>query len=51
MQGKAGQVARGLNTIAGRVSKNSAALAAYGVHIKDSNGNLRSTYSILTDLS
>lgn len=50
MQGKAGQVARGLNTIASRVTKNSSALAAYGIHIKDSNGNLRSTYSILSDL-
>lgn len=51
MHGKAQQVARGLNTVAGRVAKNGDALAKYGVSVKDSNGNLRSTFDILKDLS
>lgn len=50
-QGRASQVARGLNMIATRVAKNEDALAKYDVSIKDSNGELRSTYDILSDLS
>lgn len=50
-QGRASQVARGLNMIATRVAKNEDALAEYDVAIKDSNGELRSTYEILSDLS
>ena len=50
-QGKSQQVARGLNTISSRISKNEKALAEYGVAIKDGNGNLRSTYDILADLA
>jgi hypothetical protein len=50
MHGKSQQVSRGLNTIAGRVAKNSDALKKYGVSVNDSNGNLRSTYDILGDL-
>ena len=37
--------------IATRVAKNEEELAKYDVAIKDSNGQLRSTYQILTDLS
>lgn len=50
-QGKSSQVARGLNMIATRVAKAEGDLANYGVAIKDSNGNLRSTYDILMDLA
>ena len=50
-QGRATQVARGLNMIATRVAKNEDALKKYGVSIYDSNGQLKSTYQILTELS
>lgn len=49
-QGKSQQVARGLNQIANRISKNEEALAKYGVAVKDQNGNLRSTFDVLRDL-
>lgn len=50
-QGRSQQVARGLNMIATRVAKNEEELAKYDVSVKDSNGELRSTYDILTDLA
>ena len=50
-QGRSQQVARGLNMIATRVSKNEDALKKYDVAVKDSNGELRSTYDILSDLA
>lgn len=50
-QGKSQQVARGLNTVASRVAKNEQALKDFGVEIYDQEGNLRSTYDILYDLS
>lgn len=50
MIGKSAQVARGLNTIAGRLVKNEALLKDYGVSIYDTNGNLNSTYEILKQL-
>ena len=37
--------------IATRVAKNEDELAKYDVAVKDSNGELRSTYDILSDLS
>ena len=43
-------MARGLNMIATRVAKSSEALAEYGVAVKDTSGELRSTYDILVDL-
>lgn len=50
-QGKSQQVARGLNTVASRVTKNASALAEYGVQIYDSNNQLKSTYDILSELA
>ena len=50
-QGRSQQVARGLNTIASRVAKNEKVLKEYGVEIYDINGNLKSTYDILSELS
>lgn len=50
-QGKSQQVARGLNTVASRVAKNEQALKEFGIEIYDQEGNLRSTYDILYDLS
>ena len=50
-QGRATQVARGLNMIATRVAKNKDALEEYGVAIYDENNQLKSTYQILTELS
>ena len=50
-QGRSSQVARGLNMIATRVSKNEKALKDYGVSIYDASGELRSTYDILVDLA
>lgn len=48
--GRSQQVARGLNTISSRISKNGEALSKYGVDINDTNGNLKSTYEILSEL-
>lgn len=50
-QGKSQQVARGLNTIASRIVKNEKALNDYGVTTRDVNGDILSTYQILTNLS
>ena len=50
MQGRPAQVARGLNTIAGRIVSNQDALAEYGIIVQDVNGNLKSTYNVLAEL-
>lgn len=50
MQGRPVQVARGLNTIAGRIVSNQNALAEYGIIVQDVNGNLKSTYDVLAEL-
>lgn len=50
MTGRSAQVARGLNTIAARIVKNQDALAEYGIAVEDANGNLKSTYDVLTEL-
>lgn len=50
MQGRPAQVARGLNTIAGRIVSNQDALAEYGIIVQDVNGNLKSTYDVLAEL-
>lgn len=51
MVNKSSQVARGLNTIAGRLVKNSDLLKQYGVEVVKSNGELNSTYDVLTQLA
>ena len=50
LQGRPAQVARGLNTIAGRIVSNQDALAEYGITVQDVNGNLKSTYDVLAEL-
>ena len=50
MTGRSSQVARGLNTIASRIVKNKADLEAYGIQVEDTNGNLKSTYDVLSEL-
>lgn len=50
LQGRPAQVARGLTTIAGRIVKNQEALAEYGIQVQDVNGNLKSTYAVLSEL-
>ena len=50
-QGQSQRVARALNTIAIRVTKNKDALLKYGVVVENTDGSLRSTYDILTELS
>ena len=50
-QGRSTQVARGLNMIATRVAKNGDELKKYGVDINDANGQLKSTFQILQELS
>lgn len=50
LQGRPAQVARGLNTIAGRIVSNQDALAEYGIIVQDVNGNLKSTYDVLAEL-
>lgn len=51
MVGRSAQVARGLSTIASNTAKSSEALAEYGIAVYDAEGNFRSTYDILKDLS
>lgn len=51
MVGKSSQVARGLSTIASRITKNSDALKEYGISTTNANGDLRSTYDILSDVA
>lgn len=50
MVGRSSQVARGLNTIAANIVKNSGVLEQYGIQVKDSNGNLKSTFDVLKEL-
>ena len=50
MTGRSLQVARGLNTIAGRIVQNQDALKEYGIIVEDANGNLKSTYDVLVEL-
>lgn len=50
MTGRSSQVARGLNTIAANIVKNQDALGAYGITVEDANGNLKSTYDVLSEL-
>ena len=50
MVGRSSQVARGLNTIAANIVKNQGALSAYGITVEDANGNLKSTYDVLSEL-
>lgn len=50
MVGRSQQVARGLNTIASRLVKNQDLLAKYGITTTDANGELLSTFDILTQL-
>lgn len=50
MTGRSSQVARGLNTIASRIVKNQGALEEYGIQVEDTNGNLKSTYDVLSEL-
>ena len=50
MVGRSSQVARGLNTIAANIVKNTDALEDYGIEVKDSNGNLKSTFDVLKEL-
>ena len=51
MVGRSAQVARGLSTIASNTAKAGDELAKYGITVYDSEGNFRSTYEILKDLS
>lgn len=48
--GRSSQVARGLNTVAARLTSNEETLAQYGVALKEVDGSLRSTFEILSDL-
>jgi len=50
MVGRSAQVARGLNTIAARISTNTELLGTYGIQVQDTNGNLKSTYDVLREL-
>lgn len=51
MVGRSAQVARGLSTIASNTAKAGDELAKYGITVYDAEGNFRSTYDILKDLS
>ena len=51
MVGRSAQVARGLSTIASNTAKAGDELAKYGIAVYDTEGNFRSTYDILKDLS
>lgn len=44
-------MARGLSTIAARIATNGDLLHKYNIEITDGNGNMRSTYDILSDLA
>lgn len=50
MQGRAAQVARGLSTIAARIVKNQDALAEYGIVVENTDGSLKSTFDVLSEL-
>lgn len=51
--GRSGQVARGLTTIAARITSadGQKALAEYGIEVENLDGSLRSTYEILGDVA
>ena len=50
MQGRSSQVARGLSTIAARIVKNQDALAEYGITVENTDGSLKSTFDVLSEL-
>lgn len=50
MVGRSAQVARGLNTISANIVANSNVLQKYGIQVKSANGDLKSTYDVLTEL-
>lgn len=50
MQGRSSQVARGLATIAARIVKNQDALAEYGIQVEKTDGSLKSTFDVLSEL-
>ena len=50
MIGRSSQVARGLSTIAARIVKNKDALAEYGITVENTDGSLKSTFDVLSEL-
>lgn len=50
MSGRSSQVARGLSTIAARIVKNKDALAEYGITVENTDGSLKSTFDVLSEL-
>ena len=50
MVGRSSQVSRGLNTIAANITQNQGILGKYGIVVQDANGNLKSTYDVLSEL-
>lgn len=50
-QGKSQQVARGLNMIASRITKNEKTLKDFGISLEKEDGSLKSTYEVLGELS
>ena len=50
MTGRSSQVARGLSTIAARIVKNKDALAEYGITVENTDGSLKSTFDVLSEL-
>lgn len=50
MVGRSSQVSRGLNTIAANITQNQDTLGKYGIVVQDANGNLKSTYDVLSEL-
>ena len=40
-----------MNTVASRIAKNEGALKKYGISIKNANGDLKSTYDVLSELA
>ena len=50
MTGRSSQVARGLSTIAARIVKNKDALAEYGITVENTDGSLKSTFNVLSEL-
>lgn len=51
MVGRSSQVARGLNTIAAHIRTSEDVLSQYGISVKKSSGELKSTYEVLSELS
>lgn len=50
MQGRSAQVARGLNTISANIVANKDALAAYGIEVEATDGSLKATFDVLSEL-